>query len=394
MSTPNADQTSEARRILTLCRVCGYCTGICPVFPALGRRLELRAADLDHLANLCHNCRACWYACQYAPPHPFAINVPATLARVRAASYRRYLWPRGLGGLIDRSPRANLALSLMLSLGVPLLTLLFVPPQRLFAAHLGAGAFYAVIPWGLMVTVATLSLGWSVLALTTGLVRFWRDTAPRRPVARPNPRRSLRRTMADILTLRHLDGGGAGCSDRDASPTPGRRLFHLILSYGFALCLASTIVAAFYHHLFGRAAPYPLLSAPVLLGSIGGLGMVIGVIGLWRIKWGADPAPSAPETLAAGHVLLGQLFTVAASGLLLLALRETPAMGLLLALHLGTVLALFVTLPYGELVHGAYRAVAIWRSVSEAQAGSRTGARPMVLMRTEKPKDRDTGERI
>jgi citrate/tricarballylate utilization protein len=55
------------------------------------------------------------------------------------------------------------------------------------------------------------------------------------------------------------------------------------------------------------------------------------------------------------------LLAVAATGLALLALRGTGAMGLLLAVHLGTVLALFVLLPYSKMVHGAYRAAALLR---------------------------------
>jgi citrate/tricarballylate utilization protein len=34
-------------------------------------------------------------------------------------------------------------------------------------------------------------------------------------------------------------------------------------------------------------------------------------------------------------------------------------MGALLVVHLATVLALFVTLPYGKFVHGFYRAAAL-----------------------------------
>ncbi len=70
----------EGDRILTICNACRYCEGYCAVFPALERRLDFAAADLDYLANLCHNCAECYYACQYAPPHEFAVNVPKTLA--------------------------------------------------------------------------------------------------------------------------------------------------------------------------------------------------------------------------------------------------------------------------------------------------------------------------
>src|SRR2546428_8130688 len=57
------------------------------------RRLTFSDTDMDYLANLCHNCAECYYACQYAPPHEFAVNVPKVLAEIRARSYRKYAWP-------------------------------------------------------------------------------------------------------------------------------------------------------------------------------------------------------------------------------------------------------------------------------------------------------------
>ncbi len=50
---------------------------------------------------------------------------------------------------------------------------------------------------------------------------------------------------------------------------------------------------------------------------------------------------------------------------LLLILRETPAMGILLGVHLGVVLGLFITLPYGKLVHAVYRYAALVRNATE-----------------------------
>ena len=35
--------------------------------------------DVGYLSNLCHNCGACYHACQYAPPHEFGVNVPQAL---------------------------------------------------------------------------------------------------------------------------------------------------------------------------------------------------------------------------------------------------------------------------------------------------------------------------
>jgi hypothetical protein len=60
------------------------------------------------------------------------------------------------------------------------------------------------------------------------------------------------------------------------------------------------------------------------------------------------------------------LFLVAASGLALWLGRATPALALLLCLHLGAVIALFATLPYGKFAHGVFRTAALLRHNTES----------------------------
>jgi citrate/tricarballylate utilization protein len=334
------------------------------------RRREFSDGDLTYLANLCHNCRGCFYACQYAPPHPFAVNVPRAFSELRAESYAAYAWPGPLARLFQRN---GLVVSVAAALSIALVLLLAVgmqDPDVLFGTHREPGAFYLLIPGWLMIAVAGGTFGFSLVALAIGALKFWRGTGS--PMLwRPMP---LLAAVQDALTLTNLSGGGEGCNDRSDRFTQQRRWLHHTMFYGFALCFASTTAAAVYEHFLGRLAPYPLLSLPVVLGTLGGVGMVIGTGGLIWVKVTADPAPAAPGLMGADFALLFLLLLTAATGLLLLALRSTPAMGILLAVHLGFVLALFLVMPYSKFVHGIYRAAALWRNAIEQRAIEQRGA--------------------
>ena len=352
---------------MEVCNACRYCEGYCAVFPAMELRREFSAGDLNYLANLCHSCHACFYACQYAPPHEFGINVPRALAETRAHGYAQYAWPRPLARLYDHN---GLVMALAMALGtggVLLLAALFQDGAVLFGAHApipGAG-FYAVVPYAVMVTVASAVFLFSILAMGVGFARFWRHTGG--TAAELTRHKPLLQAFRDAATLRYLGGGGQGCNDRDGSFSTQRRRFHHLMAYGFLLCFASTSTATIYHHLLDWPAPYPAGSPPVLLGTAGGIGLVVGTAGLFWLKLVGDAEPRAKSLLGADAGLLLLLMLAGASGLLLLALRATGAMGVVLAVHLGLILALFATMPYSKFVHGLYRLGALFRYALERQ---------------------------
>jgi len=88
---------------------------------------------------------------------------------------------------------------------------------------------------------------------------------------------------------------------------------------------------------------------------------VIGPLGLISLRGRRDPdlADEKQDGMDLGFLYL--LLLTSVTGLLLLFLRETRVMGVLLATHLGVVLALFLTLPYGKFVHALYRFAALVR---------------------------------
>ena len=354
------EEHGEVARQLQICNACRYCEGFCAVFPAMTRRLEFAAGDIAYLANLCHNCSACLYACQYAPPHEFAVALPQAMANVRARNYEHYAWPRALGKLY-RHNGSVLVLALVAS--VFILMALALTGEGGTSPVRTPGDFYAVFSHATMAwmfgAVFALALG----AMAVEAWRFWLDLAPGSA-----SRAAVGEAVGNALTLKYLDGGhGEGCNEGNDRFTLARRRLHHLTFYGFMLCFASTCTATIYHYLFGLSAPYSLLSAPVVLGTIGGVSLAAGTCGLLWLSLRRRGEGGSGRAMDRAFIVL--LFGTSASGLVLLAGRDTAGMPWLLIAHLAFVMALFLTMPYGKFVHGIYRALSLLKwSIERRQA--------------------------
>jgi citrate/tricarballylate utilization protein len=363
---PLDELVGHGQHVMTVCNACRYCEQYCPVFPAMENRLTFAKGDLAYLANLCHNCGECLYACQYAPPHEFGINVPKTLAEIRASSYEEYCWPRFMARAFRRH---NLLTGLTLAAGLTavMFAATLLVNDGTLPQPVGGGDFYAVVPHDVMVCLFGGVFLFVSIALCLGVVRFLRDMrAGAGPMRNPGAGAAA---LRDVLTLRHLHPSGADCTSAEETRAPWRRWFHHCTFYGFALCFASTSVAAIYHTAFGWQAPYPYTSLPVLLGTVGGVGLLVGPPGLLILRDRRDPALGDPAQQGLDQSFIALLFLTSLTGLLLLVLRDRSVMSALLTVHLGVVLALFLTLPYGKFVHGIYRTAALLTYASENPQG-------------------------
>jgi len=369
MTEALTDAMRKAEHEMVVCNACRYCEAYCPVFQAMEQRVAFQRADLTYLANLCHNCGECLYACQYAPPHEFNIDVPRTLSRVRVESYESLAWPSFAAFAFRRPWSATLAA--LAAGGVT-----FTPVARAFMARatVQPADFYGVIPHYVMVMLFGVVGLFVLAAIAVGHRRFATIADPKGPrrsgeAPRPSgqgasPRRSA---TFDVLTLKHLHATGEDCVDAEEQRRPWRRWLHHCTFYGFALCFASTTVAAIYHLVFGWLAPYGYLSAPVVLGTAGGLGLLVGPAGLLMLDRRRDAALTHASERSLGFAFLTMLLLTSVTGLLLLVLRERPIMPTLLVVHLAIVLALFITFPYGKFVHGIYRGAALLKFRREEQ---------------------------
>ena len=364
----NAEQ--EVARQMQVCNACRYCESFCATFSAMTRRLTFADADIHYLANLCHNCGACLHACQYAPPHDFGINVPRAMARVRLETYTRYAWPAAFGKLYAAN---GLWVALCLAFGLTIFLCLALNLNGTLFGTVADNNFYNIFPHGLLVNLFLPVFAFVVLSLGLGVLSFWRDVTPATGRQEPN----LDVTSAavwDALRLKNLDGGhGEGCHNADETWTDARRKAHHLTFYGFMLCFLATSVATLYHYVFGWVAPYGFTSLPKLFGVTGGLFLGIGTMWLaWlHLRRHPDHGDRAQRPMDLGFIAL--LWLTAWSGLLLVAVKATPYLPLVLATHLGVVMALFLTLPYGKFAHGIFRMAALLRHHVEKRLPNNLG---------------------
>lgn len=344
------DPLNEARRQSEICNACRYCEGYCSVFPALHRERAFADGDLIQLANLCHNCQGCYYACQYTAPHEFDLNLPKALAELRRDSWESYIWPGPFARLFQTSG-VLITLANVLAFAV-----LFAAIQ--FVGSTAGTGFYAALSHNTMVALFMPAFLLPLLSIAIGIIRYWRATGGERLRIS-----DITAAFGSAARMKNLAGGhGDGCNFEDEDRfTHARRYAHQAVMFGFLLCFAATSVGTFLHYVFEVPAPYPLWSLPKMLGVPGGILMTGGAIWMALLKLRANWDVSDTTAWGGEMAFVLLLGFVATSGLALYGFGGTGAMPTLLALHLGSVLSFFLLTPFTKMAHGFFRLAALMR---------------------------------
>ena len=349
---------SEARRQAKICNACRYCEGFCSVFPALQRLRDFKDGDLIRLANLCHDCRGCYYSCQYTAPHEFNLNFPKALAEARQRSWEQFAWPTPFARAFQRSGVKIAALLL--------LACIFIFAVALFVPASGGAGFYSIISHEVMVAIFTPALLTPLACIAISIKRYWRSTSGGRV-----DWLQIVAGLNSAIQMKNLAAGheqGCNFEDRDRY-SQARRYAHHLLFYGFLLCFASTSSGAVLHYAFDQPAPYPIWSLPKMFGITGGVAMSAGGIWMAVLKWKAEKLHGDKRVWGGEMAFVALLCVVAMSGLALYGLGRLGIEWLtaLLVFHLGSVVALFILMPYSKMVHGFFRLAALIQNAGKRQ---------------------------
>ncbi|AXT27104.1 tricarballylate utilization 4Fe-4S protein TcuB [Ruegeria sp. AD91A] len=344
------DLIQEARRQAEICNACRYCEGYCSVFPSLHAERAFSDGDITQLANLCHNCRGCYYACQYTAPHEFDLNLPKALAEVRRNSWENFAWPQPLARRFHTHGGA-IALALVIGFAMLLWAIRAIGSS-------GGGGFYAVLSHNAMVAIFAPAFLLPLFSIAISLRHYWFKVD-----GKPIQVSDLMAAFKHAGQMQDLAAGhGEGCNFEDEDRfSQARRHIHHAIMYGFLLCFASTSVATVMHYVFGLHAPYGFWSLPKLFGISGGLLLTVGCGAMAVLKQKSDRDLGDPSAWGGDIGVILLLGFVGFSGLVLFALVSTALMPALLAIHLGSVLTFFLLTPYSKMAHGFYRLAALIR---------------------------------
>ena len=355
---PFDDLFEEGRRQLTVCNSCRYCAGYCPVWPAMERRPLLTLQEQVHMANLCHDCRDCFTACMYTPPHEFDLNPPKVFTQIREYTYRKYIGPEVMHRVLESRGGTILAALLIFAY----VAIVSVATGGTLFGRVG-GDPYSVIGHTVIVASAMAASIFAIGAVLVGMARYWKDTHG--SFGDLFDLGAWGTTLSLSARLKHQSGGEEGCAYEDNQPKANRKYAHQFIMYGFLFTFLATVSAWIMETFLGLYPPYPIISVPVGFGMVGGVLQVVGCIWALSAKKRSDHAQTTRGMLSADKALIWALLIVNVTGIFTTLFRETAAFGIIFVLHFAPVLMFFLFAPYTKFVHWVFRVLATYKDAKE-----------------------------
>ncbi len=332
------------------CFQCATCTSVCDLstngtgFP---RRQMLFAqwglADrllADPAIWLCHQCNDCTVRCPRDARPGDAIQAMRSLAIEALGA------PRFMARLVGRA-----ATTWPVLLGLPVLFwALYIEVVNGFAIPRTPLVYADVVPQWMIYSVFLPAAAFAAVAAAVGARRCW--AAFGAGAARSGGLlQGLGAVAWDILAHRRFGTCTA------ARP---RQLGHLLLLWGFLGALLTTTLLGIVMDVFGVKTPLPQTHPIKILGNVSAVLLVVGVVwlALNRLANARTAGASRGFDLFFLTLVVLLIFSGVGAEIGRYALPVPFALAIYV-LHLGMVLALFLTFPFSKFAHALYRTLAM-----------------------------------
>jgi len=344
----------EAARQLTICNACRYCEGYCAVWDAMERRTAFYKKDIDYMANLCHDCRECFYVCPFTEPHEFKLNIPKALAEVRYDTYKENIKPGFARFAIDNS--AVLTALIVIASIVGVLGMVYYD-NNIQLLYLPISSFSGLmstqfVKYSSFLVYLFVIAVWSIEGLA-----YWKSINGKYP-SRLNIKANYM-ALKDVFLHRFFRGGGAGCNYPSERAGKARLLAHPLVLFGFIIALLSFLF-------------YPDLSLEIDIAYIiGCLMLFIGTSMLLYMTVVSDRKPSSERMAGLGYPFTIMLNLSGITGVLFISEIGHAFVGLIFAVHMAIIFTVFITAPYGKFMHVIFRYEALLKNRIESMQPSR-----------------------
>jgi quinone-modifying oxidoreductase subunit QmoC len=344
------------------CYQCATCAVACPISPDSKPfpRKEMIAASWglkDRLIGngdiwLCHNCGDCTSLC------PRGAKPGDVLAALRSAAVAEYATPKSLAKMVSDPKKLPILLAIPAAI-ILVVGLLFkmVGIDWLNFAPTGDhlwGSSYINNYMVDIIMIPTFTAAIAIFAL--GLKRFIaaihanalaEGKTDQEKIDPAGFVQALIKTIPAILKHNKFNE----CGDNADRATP-----HMMVFFGFIALFIVTACFFMAEWVFHIEGPYTQINPIKWLGNLGGLGLIIGGLLLFKKRL-SDEASTYWD-----WYLVGMVLALGITGMLTELLRLGGAFGLMAIIyfiHLIFVWALFAYTPFSKLAHIVYRTVAM-----------------------------------
>lgn len=340
------DLVEEASRQLTICNACRYCEGYCAVWDAIEFKSVLTDVYIIHLANLCHDCRDCYYACPYnEPEHEFKLNIPKILGEVRTDSYIASVKPKDLKFALKEPSLVTLASTAIavflaviyawLAFGLskfPSLPITTIIPDTLFKAVTVLVYVYTIAVWS-----------WEGLY-------YWSKINEKRHINVIG----LIKGIFDAIFHVNFKGGGSGCKVPKQNSRYFRLFAHSLVLFGFVIAL---IAISFYPDIYG------IFGTIYLVGS---LSLSLGTAALIyiHIEEKKDLRSQTQSKMDYPFTIL--LFLAGITGVIVPISMGTELFNWNFLIHDTLILVVFLIAPFSKFIHPVFRLVSLMKYRSDS----------------------------